>query len=109
NIYFSPILSGYNKYFERILKLLFDYLNEIFDSYGHNHEAYIQENNLLAVRFSDYLGKMTDFYSKKDGGFDNLVTDYIAGMTDDYAIECVSQIMMPDRLENQFKQFLMVN
>ncbi len=109
NIYFSPILSGHNKYFERILKLLFGYLNEIFDSYGHDHEAYSKENNLLAVRFSDYLGKMTNFYTNVDGGFNNLVTDYIAGMTDDYAIECVSQIMMPDRLENQFKQFLMVN
>jgi len=109
NIYFSPILSGHNKYFERILKLLFGYLNEIFDSYGHDHEAYIQENNLLAVRFSDFLRKMTDFYVNKDGGFENLVTDYIAGMTDDYAIECVSQIMMPDQMENQFKQFLMVN
>ena len=109
NIYFNPVLSGHNKYFERILKLLFNYLNEIFDIYGHDHEAYIQENNLLAVRFSDFLVKMTDFYTKKDGGFDNLVTDYIAGMTDDYAIECISQIMMPDRLEDQFKQFLMVN
>jgi len=109
NIYFSPILAGYNKYFERILKLLFGYLNEIFDKYGHDLKAYVQENNLLAVRFSDYLGKMTDFYTNQDGGFNNLVTDYIAGMTDDYAIECISQIMMPDRLENQFKQFLMVN
>ena len=109
NIYFSPILAGHNKYFERILKLLFGYLNEIFDKYGHDLKAYVKENNLLAVRFSDYLGKMTDFYSNQDGGFNNLVTDYIAGMTDDYAIECVSQIMMPDRLENQFKQFLMVN
>ena len=109
NIYFSPILSGHNKYFERILKLLFNYLNEIFDSYGHEHDAYVQENNLLAVRFSDYLSKMTKFYTSVDGGFDNLVTDYIAGMTDDYAIECVSQIMMPDQMENQFKQFLMVN
>ncbi len=109
NIYFSPILAGHNKYFERILKLLFGYLNEIFDKYGHDLKAYVKENNLLAVRFSDYLGKMTDFYSNQDGGFNNLVTDYIAGMTDDYAIECISQIMMPDRLENQFKQFLMVN
>ncbi len=109
NIYYNPVLAGHNKYFERILKLLFDYLNEIFISYGHDHEAYKKENNLLAVRFSDYLGKMTDFYTSTDGGFDNLVTDYIAGMTDDYAIECVSQIMMPDQMEAQFKQFLMVN
>ncbi|MCK5672789.1 MAG: HD domain-containing protein [Spirochaetales bacterium] len=109
NIYFSPILSGHNKYFERILKLLFGYLNEIFENYGHDHDAYVQENNLLAVRFSDYLGKMTDFYTTIDGGFDSLVTDYIAGMTDDYAIECISQIMMPDQMENQFRQFLMVN
>ncbi|MDA3937717.1 MAG: HD domain-containing protein, partial [Spirochaetia bacterium] len=76
NIYLSPILTGNNKYFERILKLLFDYLNEIFDSYGHDHGAYVKENNLLAVRFSDYLGKMTAFYTEIDGGFDNLVTDY---------------------------------
>ncbi|MCK5199139.1 MAG: phosphohydrolase, partial [Spirochaetales bacterium] len=109
NIYYNPILVGHNKYFERILKLLFNYLNEIFDIYGQDHEAYIKENNLLAVRFSDYLGKMTDFYSSVDGGFNNLVTDYIVGMTDDYAIECVSQIMMPDQMEAQFKQFLMVN
>jgi dGTPase len=109
NIYFSPVLAGHNKYFERILKLLFNYLNEIFSNYGHEHDAYIKENNLLAVRFSDFLGKMTKFYSEKDGGYDNLVTDYIAGMTDDYAIECISQIMMPDQMENQFRQFLMVN
>jgi dGTPase len=109
NIYYSPILIGHNKYFERILKLLFNYLNEIFDKYGHDHEAYIEENNLLAVRFSDYLVKMTDFYTNKEGSFDKLVTDYVAGMTDDYAIECISQIMLPDQMENQFKQFLMVN
>ncbi len=109
NIYYSPILAGHVKYFERIIKLLFNYLDEIFKNYGHELPSYAQENNLLAVRFSDYLGKMTNFYTNVDGGFENLVTDYIAGMTDDYAIECVSQIMMPDRLENQFKQFLMVN
>ncbi|MCK5674521.1 MAG: phosphohydrolase, partial [Spirochaetales bacterium] len=109
NIYYNPLLEGHDKYFKRILKLLFDYLNEIFDTYGHDREAYIKENTLLAIRFSDYLGKMTDFYTSVDGGFNNLVTDYIAGMTDDYAIECVSQIMMPDQMEAQFKQFLMVN
>ncbi len=109
NIYYNPILVGHNKYFKRILKLLFDYLNEIFEIYGQDLEAYNKENNLLAVRFSDYLGKMADFYTSVDGGFNNLVTDYIVGMTDDYAIECVSQIMMPDQMEAQFKQFLMVN
>ncbi|MCF6336181.1 MAG: HD domain-containing protein [Spirochaetales bacterium] len=109
NIYYHPILLGHNQYFERILKLLFSYLNEVFDKYGDDLESYSKENNLLAVRFSDYLGKMSDFYTTVDGSFNNLVTDYIAGMTDDYAIECVAQIMMPDQMEFQFKQFLMVN
>ncbi len=109
NIYYNPILLGHNQYFERILKLLFDYLNGVFDKYGQDLKAYTQENNLLAARFSDYLGKMSNFYTTVDGGFNSLVTDYIAGMTDDYAIECVAQIMMPDQMELQFKQFLMVN
>lgn len=52
---------------------------------------------------------MSGFYREIDGGFENLVTDYIAGMTDNYAIESVSEIMIPDRMEEHFRRFLMGN
>ena len=109
SIYLNPVLEGYQRYFERILHTLYDYLEEIFERYQGDEGQYREENNILAVRFGDYVHKMTEFYEKEDGGFDNLVTDYIAGMTDNYAIESVSEIMIPERMEDQFRRFLMGN
>ncbi len=109
SIYNHPVLTGYQRYFERILHTLFQYLEELFEIYGFDEEKYQRENNLLSVRFGDYVKKMMQFYQEQDGGFDNLVTDYIAGMTDNYAIESVSEIMIPEKLEDQFRRFLLGN
>ncbi len=108
-IYRNPVLTGYQRYFERILYTLFEYLGEIFTLYGTDDEKYKKENNILAVRFGDYVKKMNLFYEKEDGGFGNLVIDYIAGMTDNYAIESVSEIMIPEKMEDQFRRSLLGN
>jgi len=109
NIYRHPVLTGYQKYFERILKTLYSYLEDLFDSFGTDEKRYLEENNVLAVRFGDYVGKMSGFYIESDGGFGNIVIDYIAGMTDNYAIESVSEIMIPDKMEEHFRRFLLGN
>lgn len=108
-IYLNPVLTGYQRYFERIIHTLYGYLDEIFALYGDDEEKYRKENNILAVRFGDYVKKMSTFYEDEDGGFENLVTDYIAGMTDNYAIESVSEIMVPEKMEDQFRRFLLGN
>ncbi|MFO7850137.1 MAG: HD domain-containing protein [Spirochaetia bacterium] len=107
NIYTNPVLSDYHRYFERVLRTLFDYLSEIFRRAEFDYESYKAEKNLLAVRFGDYVLKMKPFYEKIDGGFKNLVFDYLAGMTDDYALECISEIMIPKKMEHRFDQFLL--
>jgi len=98
-IYLSEVMTRYQQYFERILKTLFTYLKEIFDRYGFDIDKYLKEGNVLAVRFGDYLKKMHDFYDRIDGSFTHVVTDYLAGMTDDFAIECVRDIMIPQKFE----------
>ena len=108
-IYGNPVLANYHSYFERIIRTLVDYLNNLFAKYQLDYAAYNREVNLLAVRFSDYLKKMKDFYENIDGSYDNLVIDYVAGMTDDYAIESVSELMIPQKFETQFEQFLMTD
>ena len=107
SIYTNPILTDYHRYFERILRSLYDYLSDMFGRAGFDYEKYKSEKNLLAVRFGDYVQKMRPFYEKVDGSFDNLVFDYLAGMTDDYALECVSEIMIPKKMEHKFDQFLL--
>ncbi len=94
-IYLSPILSSYHEYFGRILGELFGYLSALFERYGREFERYRAEKNRLAIQFGDYLEKMRAFYEESDGGWERVVVDYVAGMTDDFAIESVREIMLP--------------
>ena len=105
-IYLNPILASYHSYFRRILVNLFSYLEDLFSRFGPEGEGYREEGNRLSIRFGDFLTKMRDFYEKTDGSYDNAVTDYIAGMTDGYAIDCISEIMIPKKFELEFDEFL---
>ncbi len=106
-IYNNPLLSNYHEYFERILGTLYGYLDLIFHRHEFDIEGYKSENNMLAVRFGDYLMKMKNFYESVDRGFHNLVLDYVAGMTDDFAIDCITEIMIPMKFETQFDDLLL--
>ena len=103
-IYLSPLLTDYHEYFERMLRTLFDYLGELFGRCGSDFARYAGERNRLAVRFGDYLSKMQEFYEKGDGSWDRAIVDYIAGMTDDFAIESVREIMLPAEFETLFEK-----
>ncbi|MCF7940999.1 MAG: HD domain-containing protein [Spirochaetia bacterium] len=107
HIYQSPLLSDYHTYFERILKIIHDYLNYLFTRYGFSFEAYKEEKNLLSIRFGDYIRKMQQFYEQVDHGYDSLITDYIAGMSDNYALDCINEIITPTYMYEQFNRFLM--
>ena len=103
-IYLSPLLTDYHEYFERMLRTLFDYLGDLFGRCGIDFPRYEGERNRLAVRFGDYLSKMRDFYEKGDRSWDRAIVDYIAGMTDDFAIESVREIMLPVEFETLFEK-----
>lgn len=109
SIYLNPLLANYHRYFERILRTLYNYLQEIFSLYGFDIKSYQKEQNLMAVRYADYVVKMRGFYEEVDGSFEEMPFDYLAGMTDDYAMECASEIMIPKKMEHQFDQFLLGN
>ncbi|SIQ25732.1 dGTPase [Alkalispirochaeta americana] len=102
HIYTSPALTGYHQYFERILSTLFAYLRDIFDRHGLDQEGYRREHNTLAVRFGDYLEKMRGFYEQEASAPEQVVFDYLAGMTDDFAIESVQELMMPRQFFSQY-------
>jgi len=107
HIYSNKLLANYHAYFRRILSLLFEYLENLFQNYGLDAEKYSRENNLLSARFADFIMKMKSFYENTDGGYNNLVLDYIAGMTDDFAIDSIEEIMIPRRFAFEFEDLLM--
>lgn len=103
-IYRSPLLTDYHEYFERILRTLFDFLGELLGRFGNAFDRYAAEKNRLAVRFGDYLVKMQGFYETEEGSWDRAIVDYVAGMTDDFAIDSVREIMLPAQFESLFEK-----
>ncbi len=81
-------------YAEKILTSLFEYLGEILDKYGNDFEKYQQHNLKIVKHFGKYLEEMQDFY-KNEHNPKRILGDYIAGMTDYYAIEAFKQITLP--------------
>ncbi|TFG64618.1 MAG: HD domain-containing protein [Spirochaetales bacterium] len=106
-IYRHEVFASVSKFLFRILSTLFSYLLELFVKFRYDSPAYRSEGNLLAVRFGDFCGKMRAFYESEAAEAETVVLDYIAGMTDDYALESIREIMIPSRFELQLNDIFL--
>lgn len=80
-----------------VIRSLFDFYQEHFVKYSyfepnHNSNEY---NNC----FYEYLLKYKKFYDEEGTCGNQIVTDYISGMTDDYALRCINGIVIPKPME----------
>lgn len=104
SIYLSPMLDGYSKYFSRLLNLIVDYLQGLFDLYGFEEKPYQEEKNMLAVGFMLHLKEMRKPYLEHDGNLDRIIFDYVAGMSDNFCLDCANEILKPDHLNERIEQ-----
>lgn len=100
HIYLSPMLAGYEKYFKRLIGLIYNYLKELFDRNGFEREPYLQEGNMLSAGFYNYIMEMKDAYLEHDGNLKRVVFDYISGMSDNFCIDCGNKILRPEHLND---------
>ncbi|AFG38445.1 HD domain-containing protein [Spirochaeta africana] len=95
HIYRSKVLEDLHPGFERVLTTLYEYLSDLFASHGFDSEGYTAEANNLARGFSRYAATMADYYHTEPDPRANVVFDFIAGMSDDYALDSLNEIMVP--------------
>jgi len=104
SIYLSPLLEGYGRYFSRLLTLIVDYLQGLLDANGFDEKPYLEEKNMLAAGFHLHLKEMREPYLRVDGNLDRIVFDYVAGMSDNFCLDCVNEILKPDHLNERIEQ-----
>lgn len=104
HIYLSPMLEGYSKYFSRLLRLIIGYLQELMDAYGFEERLYMQEKNMLAAGFILHLNEMRGPYMEHDGNIDRIIFDYVAGMSDNFCLDCANEILKPDHLNEHIER-----
>ena len=100
-IYQSPELIKYEQRIQRLIDTLWAYLNEIFDRYGFDIDKYKSEMTNIADEFAGYLQKMEAFY-KTEKDFSFVIPDYIAGMTDKFAIDSATELLSPRQFSFNF-------
>ncbi len=98
-IYRHPSILHYRKMGENILEELFDFLLSTYSNYGENYDRYRESKLVLVSRFGRYLERMRDFYHRNGNVPKIIVCDYIAGMTDNYALDAMKQIKLPEPLK----------
>lgn len=106
NIYRSPMLNGYEKYYARLIRLIYDYLNNLFTNYAFDEEKYRAEGNMVAAGFFNYITEKKESYIEHDGNYDRVIFDYIAGMSDNFCIDCGNEILKPEHLNQNIEMSL---
>ena len=78
----------------KIIYALFDYLLVLFEKYGRDYNIYERQTIKMERSFGQYIQSLHEFYLNETNP-EVIVTDYISGMTDSYALDCMSQISFP--------------
>lgn len=99
-IYNHKEILRWRKQGERIIAELFEYLLNLYNKNGFVIKKYnVSDSNELDVSFGNYLKKMKPFYLKEKTSPNQIVCDYIGGMTDDYALRCMKILSIPDPIK----------
>lgn len=98
NIYYHEAIERYQKYCIRIIEQIFVYLIDIYSNWERDYQKYKKSPVPLDKRFGNYLKNMEKVYEGKSSSAKLIVTDYIAGMTDGYALRCMGEISLPQEL-----------
>lgn len=106
-IYKSRMLNGYERYFSRLIRLIVSYLDELVESAGDDKQAWSEERNMLSLGFWNHMEEMKSAYIAHDGNTDRMVLDYVAGMTDNFCLDCADEILKPTHLGEESEEALL--
>lgn len=106
-IYRSPLMASYEKYFSRLIYLVVNYLDTLFKENGFDERPYREEKNMLAMAFYNHIVEKKLAYLEHDGNFDRMIIDYVAGMSDNFCMDCANEILSPQYINESMANLSM--
>lgn len=86
-------MDVWEKYVKLVVQSLYDYYCNLFSERSYDFDFYMKSNSDLERTFGFHLKPLQDSYSASNAETATIITDYLAGMTDRYAIECFRRIL----------------
>ena len=98
NIYDSEILLNYTHFVKKVINVIYNELFELFEKYKYESSNY--KNHFIKPfrDFAKYIDSYKNFYLKENADVYTIITDYIAGMTDNYALDFCKKVTLPKRI-----------
>ena len=98
-IYHNEQMRQRKETIDKCIADLFDYFRTIFERYKFDYAAYEHEGKQTATSFANYMASMTKAYHEDASLRDVIITDYIAGMTDSYALSVMEDVILPNSIK----------
>ena len=98
-IYHNEQMRQRKETIDKCIRDLFDYFRTIFNRYGFDYEAYAKEGKNTAKSFANYMKSMTKVYHQDPAQIDTTIADYIAGMTDSFALSVMEDVILPNSIK----------
>jgi len=84
---------------EKAMAEMFEFFDAMFDKYGFDYPSYERTSWRAAAAFGNYVKSMHKLYKEDVSLKKTIIVDYIAGMTDDYALETLKDIFLPNAIK----------
>ncbi len=97
-IYNHPLLLQSDASISALLERLFNHLMELFRRFGWNTKDYMDSPFAVDRHLGTFLASRSRFYEKKDPP-ERAIVDFVAGMTDIYALESAREVLFPQPLD----------
>ena len=97
-IYNSEVILNYTYFVRKVINIIYDELFNLFEKYRYDYLKY--KNHFIEPFkvFARYIESYQEFYQKNNSDTHTIITDYIAGMTDDYALQFCKKVTLPRRI-----------
>ena len=97
-IYHNAQMRQRKETIDRRIADLFGYFRTLFTRYGFDFAAYDKEGKQTARAFANYIRSMQRVYTQTSQQ-DEIIVDYIAGMTDSYALSVMEDVILPNSIK----------
>ena len=87
------------KIVSKCLQDVFEYFRTLFKRHKFDYEAYTHEPQQAARGFGNYLKSMRNFYQENPDEIDIAIADYLAGMTDSFALTIMQEVLLPTAVD----------
>ena len=98
HIYHNEQMRQRKETIDKRIADLFDYFRQLFARYQFDYAAYDREGKQTAHAFANYMRSMQRVYSRPEQ-CDEIITDYIAGMTDSFALSVMEDVILPNSIK----------